>query len=304
MNFLTMQTEVSDRVRAYDSAVAGDLTKIKRWLNMAQQDITGQMNWPFMGAHEIIQTVADITTGTVSINSGSTSLTFSSAPSVSVTDWFIKFSSGDSWYRISSHTAASTSATLTQAYGESSNLSGGTYTLRKLFYSTNTPLDSILDIKRTVNGYPLSSASPKDADVFLPLYWDSGTIYKYIWSIPESDGDIRISFLYSPSSVENLQVRGIKRLSDLSSDSDTSIIPGRWHPALVDRACGYAFSSLYGPDDGRAKQSFVDADSKVSDMARVYTPDLGRNRVMRPIDGNYVDGPAYALPSQYGQVLW
>lgn len=294
-----MQQELSDRVRAYDNSVSADLTKLKRWINLAQQDVAGRQNWPFMLAHETIQTVTDITTGTISVNSGSTSLTFSSGPAVSVTDYFIKFSTETSWYKISSHTAASTSATLATAYGGTSNLSAATYVLRKLFYSTSTPLVSILDVKKTVTGRFLESASARDTDVFLPLYWDTGEIYKYISSIPSSTGAIRISFLYSPSSVENLQVRGIVNLADLSSDTDTSLIPARWHSAVLDLASFYAFSSL---DDTRAKDFLMRAEQMIQAMADTFSPDLGRVRVTRSLNTGVFEGPAYLLPPQYGVI--
>lgn len=300
MNFLAMYTELSDRTGAFDSAVSGDLTKLKRWLNMAQQDITSRQNWQFMTAHETIQGVADITTGTVSISVDSTSLTFSSAPAASVTGYFIKFSDTNNWYKISSHTAASTSATLSQAFGGDSAISAGTYTLRKLWYTTSTPFDSITDIKETVNGRFLEEATSRYTDVFLPLYWDQGTPSAYITSVSDSTGGIQISFLYSPSERTNFQVRGIKKLTDMSSDSDTSIIPDRWHSTVVDMASFYAFSSL---DDTRAKDFFAKAEQGVKSMSMVYGQDLGRHRIMGSAAPGYSSGANYTLPPQYGVVV-
>ncbi len=298
MNFLTMQQELSDRLAAYDQTVSGDATKLKRWLNIAQQDITSRQNWPFMLAHEIIQTAVDITTGTIAVASGATTLTFTSGPAVSVSEYFIKFGTETSWYKISSHTAASTSAIITPAYGGTSNLTTSTYVLRKLFYATSTPFDSILDMKKTASGRFIMSANSRDTDVFLPLYWDSGEIYKYISSIPDSTGGVRVSFLYSPSAVENIQVRGIKKLTDLSADADISIIPARWHSTMIDLASFYGFSSL---DDSRAKDFYAKAEAGVEAMAQTFDPDLGRHRVSRSVQtGISSEGPAFTLPSQYG----
>lgn len=295
MNFLTMQQELSDRLKAYDETISADATKLKRWLNMAQQHITGTMNWPFMVAQEIVQTVTDITTGTVDHTNASATITFSSAPTVSVADWFIQFSTSNNWYQVTSHTAAATSATITPVSGETTTV-GGTYTLRKLFYATSTPLDSILDIKQLVTPQGLQSLSPLVADLFLPLYWGTGTVSQYILGPYDSTDGLQFSLVYSPESVINLMVRGIKKLSDMSSDSDTSVIPTRWHPGVVDIAAGYGFTGL---DDTRAKDSFASGKEKVTDMARVYDPDLGRHRVMRQAGGGYA-GPSYRWPSQYG----
>lgn len=282
---------------AYDQTVSSDATKLKRWLNMAQQDITSRQNWPFMLAHEIIQTVTDITTGTIAVATGATALTFSSAPAVSVSEYFIKFGSETSWYKISSHTAASTSAVITPAYGGTSNLTTSTYVLRKLFYSTTTPLDSILDIKKTASGRFVECGNSRESDVFLPLYWDAGEIYQYLSSIPDSTGATRISFLYSPSTVENLQVRGIKRLTDLSGDTDISIIPSRWHSTMLDLASFYGFTSL---DDNRATTFYQKAEAGIEAMAQTFSPALGRKRVAKSLQSGIAEGPLYTLPSQFG----
>lgn len=292
-----MQQELSDRVGVYDQTISADATRLKRWLNLAQQDITARQNWPFMLAHEIIQTAVDITAGTVSINAASSSLTFSSGPAVSVSEYFIKFGTDANWYKISSHAAASTSATITPVYGGTSNLIGSAYTLRKVFYATSTPFDSILDIKKTATGRFLESASARDTDVFLPLYWDTGEVYKYISSIPDSTGGVRISFLYSPSTVQNLQVRGIKKLSDLSNDGDISIIPSRWHSAMIDLGAFYAFSSV---DDTRATDFFNRSEKTIMSMAETFDLDLGRQRTTRSLSTGILEGPAYVLPPQYG----
>jgi hypothetical protein len=214
-----------------------------------------------------------------------------------VTDWFILFSGDSNWYKISSHTAGAFTATMTTSYGGTSNLSGSSYKLRKLFYSTSTPMSSILDIKKMAPGRFLESANARDTDVFLPLYWDGGAVYKYISSIPDSNGSVRFSFLYSPGTVENMQVRGIKSLSDMSSDSDVSIIPSRWHSAIIDLASFYGFSTL---DDTRAQIFLVRAEKTIANMAETYAPDLGRVRISRSLNTGILEGPAYVLPPQYG----
>lgn len=292
-----MQQELSDRLAAYDQTVSSDATKLKRWLNMAQQEITSRQNWSFMLSHEIIQTVLEITTGTVAVATAGSTVTFTSGPAASVTEYFIQFGSETSWYKVSAHTAAAVTATITPAYGGTANLTASTYKLRKLFYATSTPLDSILDIKKTASGRFVESGNSREDDVFLPLFWGTGEIYKYISSIPDSTGALRISFLYCPSAIENLQVRGVKKLTDLSSDADISIIPTRWHSTVLDLASFYGFSSL---DDTRAKTFYEKADLGIEAMAQTYSPDLGRSRIGKSVQTGITEGPAYTLPSTYG----
>lgn len=297
MNFLTQQQELADRLHAYDQTVTDDATKLKRWLNMAQQYIAGKRVWPFQLCEEIIQTVTDITTGTVSISAGGTALTFSSGPVASVANRYIQLQTSNDWYKITSHTAASTSATISPAYVGTSSLTAGTYKVRKLLYTTATPLIQILDMKQMVTPVRLISVSPREADVFLPLYYDAGMPYYYIMSSPSSSGTPQFSFIQSPSSVINIMVRGIQALTDLSSDSDTSLIPSPWHDAIINIAAYYGFQGL---DDDRAAKELQIGELRIDDMARVYSHDLGRHRVMQPIDNNSNFGLQWALPSDFG----
>lgn len=297
MTFLTMQQQLADMLGAYAEGTDADETKLKRWLNLGQQYICQKLNWPFMLAYEVIQTVTDITTGTVSISAGGTALTFSSAPTVSVANRYIQLSSSDDWYKISAHTASDTAATLETAYVGTIALSGGTYKVRKLLYATSTPLDSILDIKKTVNPDRLESLSQREGDFFLPLYLDASDPYGYLNGPPDSSGNPQFSLVYSPSSVINLMVRGIKKLSDLSADSDVSIIPARWHDAIVNVAAYYGF---LGIKEDRAIASLKLADKQIADMVRVFNTDLGRHRVMNSVDGTYDIGPTRNLGPDYG----
>lgn len=299
MQFSTMQAELSDRLGAYDNSVSSDLTKLKRWLNMGYQYICGKMNWPFLTAYEIVQTTTDITTGTVSVTAGSTSGTFSSAPSVSVANRYIKFSSADDWYQITAHTASSTSFTISPSYGQSDNLSGGTFIVRKLLYATTTPLVSYFDIKKTVDPGRIESINQREGDFFLPLFMDTGNSYEYIVGPLDSSNNLQFSLVPPPSSAINLLVRGVKAIAELSSDSDVPIFPAKWHDAVVDVAEHYGSTSL---DDTRANTALERAEIKIADMARVYSPDLGRHRIVGQMTEGEGFGPIYSLPANFGRM--
>jgi hypothetical protein len=95
----------------------------------------------------------------------------------------------------------------------------------------------------------------------------------------------------------NINIRGLKVLSDLSADADISIIPVPWHDAIINIAAYYGFQGL---DDTRANTELQVGESRIADMNRVYTVDIGRHRVMRsPLDDtNY--GLQYGLPPTFG----
>lgn len=297
MTFLEMQTEVQSRLRGYDLSISDDATNIKRWINMGIQFVLSNRLWPFQLAEEIIQTVTDITTGTVSISASDTALTFSSGPTASVANRYIQLQTSNDWYKITAHTAASTSATISPAYVGTSNLTAGTYKVRKLLYTTTTPLLQILDMKQLVTPVRLISQSPRETDFFLPLYYDAGNPYYYTMSSPDSSGIPQFSFMLSPDSIMNIMVRGIKKVTDLSADSDTTIIPTPWHDIPVHMACFYGFQSL---DDTRADKEFLVAEKRIAEMAAVYSHDQGRHRVMQATDNDSNFGLQYALPSNFG----
>lgn len=298
MNLSGMQSELAARLRAYDETTTDDLTQINRWLNMGQQYVTSKYNWPFMLAEEIVQTITDYTTGTIATTAGSTTVTFSGTIANSKTNYFLQTSSSLDWYQITAHTAGTATATVTPAI--INDATADTFSIRKLLYTTTNSFDSIVDMKKTVNGMRLESVSPLIADFFLPLYFSPGSPRNYIISSPDSSGNTQFSLYYSPDTTINLYVKGIKKLTDLSATTDTTIIPTRWQSSMIDFAEHLGFASLN--DAVRSKMAYERCENTIEDMRRVFNPDLGRHRVMRPIDGNMYGSPSWTLPPNYGRM--
>jgi hypothetical protein len=295
MTFLTLQQELQDRLGVFDQTVSTDATKLKRWINMGIQYICGKRLWPFMLAEEIIQTITDYTTGTVTAAAASTSVTASATITDSKEGQYIQFASSNDWYKITAHTAGTAALTISPA-SISANTTA-TYTIRKLLYTTTTPLVQILDMKQLVTPVRIISQSPRGTDFFLPLYYSAGTPYYYTMSSPSSDGTPQFSFMLSPSSALNIMIRGIKNLTDLSADSDIPVIPANWHDSIVNIAAYYGFQSL---DDNRSDSELKIGEMRITDMSRILTHDLGRHRVMQPVDGDWNSGLKWALPSNFG----
>lgn len=294
-----MYQELSDRLGAYDSAISGDLVKLKRWLNMAQQYICGKRLWPFMLAEEIVQTVTDVTTGSLSVDAGASAVTFATNPVGSYVGRYIQLQTTQDWYKITAHVSNSITAFISPAYVGTSNAAFISYKVRKLLYTTTTPLIQILDMKQLVSPMQLISQAPSGTDFFLPLYYDVGATSAYVMSSPSSTGGLQFSFMQSPDAVMNIMIRGIRALADLSATSDESIIPSPWHDAMINIGAHYGFQSL---DDTRAKLELEIGESRIEDMSRTYSHDLGRHRVMQSIDNNSNPGLTWTLPSNIGPV--
>lgn len=292
---LVLKQELQDRLGVFDQTVATDNTKLQRWINMAIQYICGKRLWPFMLAEEIVQTVTDYTTGTATVAAAGTTVTFSATIATSKTNQYIKFASSNDWYQITAHTAGASTATISPA-AISAN-TAAVYTIRKLLYTTTTPLIQILDMKQMVTPVRLVSQSPRGTDFFLPLYYSAGSPYYYTMSSPNSTGNPQFSFMLSPDTTMNIMIRGIKNLTDLSADADVPVIPVNWHDAIVNVAAYFGFTSL---DDTRANMEIKIAKSRIDDMATVLTLDLGRHRVMQAVDGEWNSSLKWALPSTFG----
>lgn len=115
-----LQTRIANRLRISTSHTA-ELTKITALINDAYRTVaTAHPTWWWLLDRQVVNTSDDVTTGTIAATNGSTAVTFSSAPTVSVAQrkLFIDGNTDDpnAAYRIASHTASATAATLDAAY--------------------------------------------------------------------------------------------------------------------------------------------------------------------------------------------
>lgn len=130
--------------RAYQALVNGG----------SEIDPDVQEDWWWARKHPpgVINVLAAIETGTVSVTNNSASITFSSAPAASVAGYFFRVKDQPDIYRIATHTAASTSATLDAVYTGPTN-AAGTYRLMKLEYDLPSDLIRIISPMRISQGW-------------------------------------------------------------------------------------------------------------------------------------------------------
>lgn len=281
MTLTTLQTAIAQET-GLDST--NDATKLTAWINSAYAYISGMYNWPWLVKNGTIVTVADITTGTVSINAGSTSLTFSSAPSVSVAgSYMIRFNDqSNDWYNIASHTASSTSATLSSAFIGTSNYTAGSYTLRKVYYSLPSDCDRIIDMRQAITKIKLVPVDLRTFDYYLPDPAVTADPVYYAIAGYDSSNNWQTTLYPVPSEVINIQIRYLQAITALSSGSDTPLLPAKFHDAIVFGAL-YMYGHPY-IDDTRiatAKQRF---DDLTTAMKREYKPDPDQLTVLQPWD--------------------
>lgn len=243
MQFSVMQTECFQQL-GLDSADSTNIANVKRWLNMAQQDIAGRWPWNFLRSREAIATIPDITDGTVSVTSGGTAVTGTSTNFLAAhVGRFIQFEGANDWYEITAR-SGTTAITIGTAYQGTSDLVDGTYVMRQFFYSLSASADRILDIKNWNTPLKFVETDPRNLDARRPNPQSSGTSSAFIAYGYDSVGSIRISPYPFPNDGRLLEFRTFKRLSDLSSDSDTTVIPAKWHHVMVFGALALGFAYL------------------------------------------------------------
>lgn len=280
MDFSVLKTRVAHEVGLDTSS---DATILGAWINAAYKKVCGMDNWPWLMKLATIQTVADITTGTVSINAASTALTFSNGPAASVAlQYMIQFPTvSDDWYLIASHTAASTSATLSVAFNGSSNLSGASYVLRKVFYSLGSDVDRIVDVRQARTDSKLGAIDVRTFDRYLPDPNATGDPLYYYVVGQDTNKYWQIGLYPIPASVENVQVRYYQMPADMTT-TDTPVLPEKFHDVIVFGALwlyGHAFI-----DDTRIQSAKARWDEAIKEMRDNYNPVPDQFTVLQPWD--------------------
>jgi len=230
--YLEMQQEVAQMCKmSLDDAT--QLAQVKRWLNISQEDINSRATWPWLESREIVQTVADKTTGTVSVAAGGTTVTGSGTSFISTdVGSFIQFSSSDDWYKITA-VASTISLTIEKAYVGSTALSAGTYTIRKVYYSLSSSVDKVLTIRQATTPIKMSTFSYRMFDLYIPDIASTGSPEACIMFGMDSSRNWQFFLHPIPDEVLNLEVRTRLRSTDMSADADYSNIPAKWAKTVL-----------------------------------------------------------------------
>ncbi len=280
MTYLQIRQRVAEIMGVDNTDTTADANatmsaKIKAWVNNRYKVLAAKRSWSWLIGDTIIQTQADITTGTVTATLASTTITFTSGPAASVAGYFIQFSNATDWYQISTHTGASTTAVLTVPFlGTTSSTL--TYILRKVYYALPTDTGKILDIRQSrVWNTKLRYIPARTLDQYF-AYRNSVAQRPLFYSINgvDSSRQYKMEIFPVPATAINLNVRYYKVLADLSSDSDVPLIPEAFHEILVwDVLRTYGFTFL---DDTRISSAKAEYEELYQFMLRneVSTEDV------------------------------
>ena len=300
MTFLELRQRVAE-LAGLDRTQTETDTRVKEWVNQTYQDVSSFYNWPWLVKRSVIQTLPDITTGTVAVTNDSTAITFSSAPSISVQDQFqIQITDDTNWYNISSHTAASTSATLDVPYLGTTNGTAG-YKLRKVVYSLPSSLDRVMFIRQTDSDTKLNEIDPVTFFNQIPDPNTTGSARNYYFQGLDTNQNWQIGLFPIPDAEINLLVWYFKKITEMTSDSESPDIPTKFHNILV-----FGALSLYGYDfidDTRLQSADRKFAKLLSEMRKMANPGKDSHTILQPWDQRGGSRRGFRLPGNFGHTF-
>lgn len=254
MTFLEIRQRIAEQlgISSADTTADANATienKLKEWVNARYRALAGSRSWNWLIKDSIVQTVVDVTEGTVEATNGDATLTFTDGPVLSAAGWFIQFSDSNDWYEISTHTAAATTAEMTTPYlGTTSSTL--TYVLRKVYYALPTDTGKILNVSQhRVWNTTLKYLPSRILDQYEWLRDRSGRPRFYSIAGVDTSRQYKMELLPSPDVAMNLNVRRYCVVAELSADGDFPVIPEAFHDILVwDVLATYGFTFI---DDTR-----------------------------------------------------
>jgi len=251
MDYRAIQQRVAEMLGLPDDD-SEYLDKIKSWINESYHAVSSLETWPWLVENGAIQTVEEITTGTISVTEDSTTITFSSAPTPSVAGWRIKFGSSNDWYNISTHTAAAVGAVLANNYLEATN-GTQTYTLRKVYYALPSDFEKLISARQAITRTKLKPVDLRLFDANIPDPRITRTPAFYMIVGQDSSQLYQMAFHPVPDDEMNIDIRYYKRTTDMSANTDVPFMPDPFRPVIVfDVLVKYGYMFI---DDSRISQA-------------------------------------------------
>jgi hypothetical protein len=283
LTFSTLQTEVYDQT-GLDGTDTNNQTRVSRWLNYVQQDICARWPWNFLRSRESVVTVPDYTTGTVSVNSGSATVTGVGTTFTSTHgsgQYYLQFAGANDWYQVTTYNSA-TSLTISPVYTPTTNLSGATYTLRKFFYSLSSNCDRICDVKNWNTPLKLDEMFPRDVDFVQPNPQSTKTSYGFIPYGYDSSNNVQIIPYPFPSDARLFEIKTFKRPTDMVNSSDLPTLPNKWAHIIAFGATAVGFAYRQQFDKAALWEKKFEA--KIEDMMSQERTSEDSSPILQSID--------------------
>lgn len=222
------------------------LGRIKRDINMVYLNEVVPYKpraWWWLEKKENITTYEKITTGTVAVTKGSTTVTFSSAPATSVTGYYLKLGSQPDIIKVSAHTGGVATATLETAW-PLTTVSGQSYKLWKDYASLSSTMKEVVQVTHDRISVPMDAVSNVNFSERRARYPETEG-YPVIFNTGDFDASGNREIRWFPSCYENkviLHIEGRQEAPELSADADEPLMPVEDRIVLFYGACSRAWA--------------------------------------------------------------
>lgn len=222
------------------------LTRIKRDINMIYLNHVIPFKpraWWWLEQKENIATYEKIDTGTITVTEDSTTITFSTAPTPSLVGYYIKATGHPDIFKITAHTALTTTATLEKAWVRSSE-SGLAFKAWRDFAPLSSTMKDIVIVTHDSKSSPLDAmhnAKFTEMRARMPDYEGMPTLY----NTGDFDSDGNRTIRWFPACSETrfiLHVEGRCEASALNADADEPLMPVEDRIVIFYGACSRAWA--------------------------------------------------------------
>lgn len=242
--YVNIKTEVLNKIGISDTDVE---TVAKQALNDILQEICQSHNYSWLYGSSSFITVLPYETGTITATEGSATITGSGTAFTSAMVGR-KFSCEDATYTILAR-VSDTEITLSTVYAGAGG-AGLTYKIYQDEYSLASDVEDTLSVRQENSPFKLV----KRSNEFMDKYYPQRTSFGYpIYYSPvgyDSTGYMKIAVYLIPNQARNIYYRYKKRVTEMSLDADTPIIPLRYRWVLAKGALYIVAKYLDMPDIG------------------------------------------------------
>ena len=253
LTYSDIETRCANHLRLPTSNTT-EMTKLAAIINEVYRDIgLANPNWWWLRKFSVVNTVADVTSGTLAATNGSTTITFSTGPTASAAGKVIlvtgNVDDASAVYRISAHTAAATTATLDAAY-TGTTVTASAFAVYQDRYNLPTDLKDIRELRRFGLVKPLRRVGPEEMDrvksydqsVGKPLLW---TIRDFSTTGDPTTARQLIVHPY-PDATYRLDVNYTQSLNTELSGTTRPLIPDDFSQILIYGTLSRAYPILMG----------------------------------------------------------
>ncbi len=182
--------------------------------------------WHWLQKFQNVTTTERIIDGEVTVTKNSTTITFSEAPAISVADYYIKLAGYPEVIKITAHTAASTTATLEDAWPLATTSDSG-YQMWKDSVSLNSDCKEVIQVTHSRKQTPMDAVNPAK-------FWEMRQRnpetqgWPSLYSSQDYDASGNVVLKWFPANYDNqvlLKVMYAKEVEKLDLDDDEPLMP-------------------------------------------------------------------------------